>query len=140
MSNRAFVAAIAVLAVSAISTLASAADYKRVEPLVDAGETVIGEAVRYPEGAPARIESLIVTMEPGEATGWHKHGVPTYGYILEGELTVDYGAHGTRVYKAGTAFLEAIDGWHDGRNTGTGPARVLVVFMGAEGVSNVIAK
>lgn len=140
MTYRTVLSAFLILLIPALSGPAAAADYQRVESLLDTGKTIIGETVRYPESAPAKVQSLIVTMEPGEETGWHKHGVPTYGYMLEGELSVDYGSHGKRVYKAGTAFMEAIDAWHDGRNTGTGPARVLVVFMGAEGVPNVTPK
>ena len=73
-------------------------------------------------------------MQPGEETGWHRHDVPMFGYILEGEVTVDYGAKGTRIYKKGDALMEAIDWEHNGRNSGSGPARILAVFMGAEGV------
>jgi hypothetical protein len=32
--------------------------------------------------------------------------------------------------------LEAVDVAHDGRNTGSGNARILAVFMGADGVPN----
>ena len=34
--------------------------------------------------------------------------------------------------------MEAVDVVHDGRNTGAGPARVLVVFMGADGVPDTV--
>ena len=61
-----------------------------------------------------------------------------FGYILEGEITVDYGAAGTRVYRTGDALMEAIDVAHNGRNTGDGSARILAVFMGAEGVPNTV--
>ena len=140
MIPRSVVFAVSVFALAAVSGSSAAADYKRVEPLVSTGQTITGETIRYPEGAPAKVDSLIVTMEPGESTGWHKHGVPTYGYILEGELTVDYGDKGTKVYTPGTGFMEAMDRWHNGHNTGSAPMRVLVVFMGAEGFKNSIAK
>jgi len=39
---------------------------------------------------------MIVTIDPGEETAWHRHGVPTYIYILAGEVTVDYGEQGQR--------------------------------------------
>jgi quercetin dioxygenase-like cupin family protein len=61
-----------------------------------------------------------------------------FGYILEGEVTVNYGSHGTRVYRAGDAVMEAIDLAHDGRNSGRGVARILAVFMGADGIANTI--
>ena len=35
-------------------------------------------------------------------------------------------------------FMEAIGVAHNGRNTGSGPARILAVFMGADGVPNTV--
>ena len=113
------------------------ADYKNVVTLLETGQTVMGETIVYPQGAPARITSLIVTMAPGEETGRHKHPVPTYGFILDGELTVIYEGRGPRTYTKGQAFMEAEDVWHNGTNSGTSPARVLVVFMGADGIADV---
>lgn len=118
----------------------AAADYQRVEPLVSTSQTIIGEVIHYPGNAPAKIDSLIVTMEPGESTGWHKHGVPIYGYVLTGTLTVDYGDKGVRTYQQGTGFMEAMDHWHNGQNRGAVPVRVLVVFMGADGDKNTIPR
>ena len=115
-----------------------APDYKKIEKHFSGDQTVIGETIRYPQGGPVNIQSLSVTLMPGETTGWHKHGVPTYGYILSGELTVDYAEKGKRVYRTGEAFMDAIDWWHNGSN-GTGKqTRILVVFMGAKGYSPVI--
>ncbi len=92
----------------------------------------------YPQTGPAKVQSLIVTMKPGEETGPHRHGVPTYGYILEGQVTVDYGTHGKRTYRKGEAFMEAETVTHNGINDGDVPVRILVVFMGADGSQNVI--
>lgn len=114
------------------------ADYQNVETLLQTGETVMGETIVYPQEAPARVASLIVTMAPGEETGRHKHPVPTYGYVLDGEITVVYEGRGPRTYAKGEAFMEAEDVWHNGYNSGAEPARVLVVFMGAEGLANVV--
>ena len=106
----------------------------RVVRILSSGETVVGEAIVYPTGAPAKVTAEIITLAPGEATGLHTHGIPLFGYMLEGELTVDYGDKGKRVYRAGHAFLEAINVPHDGVNTGAGGMRILAVFMGAEGL------
>jgi quercetin dioxygenase-like cupin family protein len=61
-----------------------------------------------------------------------------FGYVLEGEITVDYGPHGKRVFRKGDPLMEAIDTAHDGHNTGEGVARVLAVFMGTEGVADTM--
>ncbi len=107
----------------------------RLVPLLSAKETVAGEPIRYPGQQPARVTAAVVTLAPGAETGWHTHGAPTFGYILEGEVSVDYGAQGVRVFKAGEGVMEAIAVAHNGRNTGTGPVRILAVTMGAEGLA-----
>lgn len=103
-------------------------------PLLASGESVVGERIVYPTAAPAKVTAAIVTLAPGQETGWHTHGVPTLGYVIEGELTVDYGERRVRRYRAGEAMLEAISTPHNGRNTGKGSARILAVFMGADGL------
>ena len=132
--NRLIVLRVAVVGlVLAVGSTASANDDKRVEDVYVGGTTVVGEAVVYPEGE-AEVRSVIVTLMPGEETGWHTHAVPLFGYILEGEVTVDYRGHGTRTYGQGTGFMEAMATGHNGRNTGTGPCRILAVFIGAKGM------
>ena len=111
---------------------------EEVNTLLVTSETILGQPFSYPTKKPARITAAIVTMPPGGTTGWHEHPVPLFGYMLEGEITVDYGPHGKRVYRKGDALMEAIDAAHDGHNTGQGVARILAVFMGAEGVSNTM--
>lgn len=128
----------AVLALMLAAGNAAALDYKRVLPLLDSDKTVLGQPLSYPADGSARIQSVIVTMLPGEETGPHTHPYPTYGYILEGELTVSYPQGVRKVYKKGEAVLEAVNTIHDGKNTGTVPLRILVVFMGLEGQPNTI--
>jgi quercetin dioxygenase-like cupin family protein len=110
-----------------------------VIPLLSTGKTVMDEPIVYPTGAPAKITAAIVEMQPGAETGWHTHGVPLTGLILDGELTVDYGAKGTRTYKKGQSVAEAISIPHNGRNTGTGVMKLFVVYIGAEGIATSIA-
>lgn len=108
--------------------------HPQVQPLISSGKTIVGETIVFPEQVPAKITAVIVTMQPGERTGWHRHGIPVFGYMLEGELTVDYGPHGKHVYRKGDSVLEAIKAPHNGTNTGTGIMRILAVFMGADGL------
>ncbi len=125
---------IAGLAGFAVARRAGAeAPLPRLVPLLSAGTTVTGETVNYPEGVPAKVTAAILTLMPGDETGWHTHGVPAFGYVLDGELTVDYGDKGRRTYKAGDALLEAMTVAHNGRNSGSEPMRILAVFMGVEG-------
>jgi quercetin dioxygenase-like cupin family protein len=107
-------------------------------PLLSTGTTIAGETLHYPTGGPAHVTAAIVTLGPGAKTILHRHGVPLFGYILDGELTVDYGDRGKRTYRKGDAFMEAMDVPHFGIDTGTEPVRILAVYMGAEGAADVI--
>jgi len=109
---------------------------EEVNTLLVTSETILGQPFSYPAQKPAKVTAAIVTMPPGGKTGWHEHPVPLFAYILEGEVTVDYGTHGKRIYRKGDSLMEAIDTAHDGYNTGQGVVRILAVFMGAEGVTN----
>jgi quercetin dioxygenase-like cupin family protein len=110
-------------------------------PLLATGQTVLGQTIAYPE-APPQVTAVIVTLPPGASTGLHRHEVPLFGYLLEGELTVAYhGPDGTvteRTYLPGEALMEAIGTPHDGRNTGPGDVRILAVFIGADGIPNTV--
>ena len=123
----------ALFGLGALSAMALAPSIS-VVPLLETTKTVAGETIVYPVGAPAKITASIINVPPGAATGWHKHGVPLSGMIMEGELTVDYGPKGKRTYKEGEAFAEAINVTHQGTNTGTGTTKLLAVYLGAEGL------
>jgi len=113
----------------------AAAPAQGTRAVLSTGTTVTDEPIRYPSGA-AHITAVELTLKPGQQTGWHTHPVPLFGYILEGELTVDYGAKGKRTYRKGEALAEAMNEAHNGRNTGRRPLKILVVYIGADGVPN----
>lgn len=108
------------------------------EPLLSTGVSIVGEPIRYPTGGPAHVNASIITLAPGGHTIVHQHGVPLFAYILQGELTVDYGPYGTRLYRQGQAFMEAMAVSHHGTNTGSEPVRILAVYIGAEGAHDVV--
>jgi quercetin dioxygenase-like cupin family protein len=106
-----------------------------VETLIETSETVLGQEFFYPQGR-ARITAAVVTVLPGALLPPHLHPVPLFAYVLQGELIVDYGSEGERVYRKGDALVEAFDWPHQGRNGGRGIVRILVVYAGAEGVTD----
>jgi quercetin dioxygenase-like cupin family protein len=131
-------AAALLLAIVPLANRAAAQDsgYPAV-PLLSTGTDIVGETLHYPRGA-AHVTAAIVTIAPGAKTIVHRHGVPMFGYILDGELTVDYGTHGKRTYRQGQALMEAMDVAHFGINSSSQPVRILVVYMGADGAQNVV--
>jgi quercetin dioxygenase-like cupin family protein len=140
MLHRNLIIALAALAGCALLRPAAAENappsYPAV-PLLSTGTTIVGETIRYPQGD-AHVTAAIVTLAPGGRTILHKHGVPLFAYILAGELTVNYGTHGTRTYRQGQSFMEAMDVAHFGVNKGAQPVRILAVYMGATGAEDVI--
>lgn len=106
-------------------------------PLLQSGTDVLGTPLAYPSGT-ANITAAIVTIPPGGQTGWHSHEVPLFAYVLEGELTVDYGTKGKRTYRTGDSVLEAINWTHNGTNTGTVPMKLLAVYMGSDTAKNTV--
>jgi quercetin dioxygenase-like cupin family protein len=139
MHHRALAAALALVAVVATGDRATTRDSGYpLAPLLSTGTNVVGETLRYPTTGPAHVTAAIIVLVPEARTILHKHGVPLFAYILEGELTVEYGEHGKRTYRQGQAFMEAMDVAHFGVNTGTQPVRLLAVYMGAKGTQDVI--
>lgn len=104
-----------------------------VETLISTSKTIVGEPIVYPSGT-AKITAAIITLPVGASTGWHSHEVPLFGYILDGELTVDYGESGVRTYRPDDGFMEAINIAHNGHNAGNRDVRILAVYMSAEGL------
>jgi quercetin dioxygenase-like cupin family protein len=98
-------------------------------PLLSTGTTILGETLHYPTNGPAHVTAAIVTLPPGSRTILHKHGVPMFGYVLEGEITVDYGERGKRTYHQGDALMETMDTAHFGADVGPRPVRILTVYM-----------
>lgn len=98
------------------------------QTILETNSTIIGQEIQFPSGK-AYVTSSIVTIPVGAETGLHIHEYPMYAFILEGEITVDYGEKGIKTYSKGDSFIEAINYEHNGKNTGNEPAKILVVLM-----------
>lgn len=111
--------------------------YYPVQELLVTGKTVVGEEIRYPTTGAPKITVAVVTVPPGAPAAFHRHPVPLVAYILEGELTVDYGVKGIKTFRAGDALVEAMDVPHRGTNLTNSIVKLLAVYIGAEGSTNV---
>lgn len=99
--------------------------------LLKATTNVDGLPLVYPAGTP-QVTARIVEIPPGGETGRHRHPTPLFAYILDGEVTITVDGQSPRRFKAGDALMETA-GWHNGRNEGERPVRLLAVYLGAEG-------
>jgi len=66
------------------------------------------------------------------------HPFPTFVYVLEGAINVEMEGGTARSYKAGDSFLEVVNTWHNGKNNGVAPAKLLVVFVGVHGKPGLV--
>jgi quercetin dioxygenase-like cupin family protein len=91
-----------------------------------------GKPLAYPQGQ-AEVTGIVVTIAPGGETGWHRHPVPSFGMVLEGELEVRLKDGRTTVLKAGDALAEVVDTAHNGRTVGAVPVKLVVFYAGVVG-------
>ena len=132
---RSLILALALLGAIAPSAAQDSQYQNLLTPLLSGNTTIIDQTIAYPDGTP-KVTAAIVVIPPGKDTGWHTHAVPLFVYILEGEVTVDYGSKGMKVYKAGEALLEAENWPHNGMNETDELVRIFAVYMGGEGIAN----
>ena len=131
--------ALGILLLALLTTGAQARDqsYYPVQELLVTGKTIVGEDIQYPTTGAPKITVAVVTVAPGAPAAFHRHPVPLVAYILEGELTVDYGPKGVKTFRQGDALVEAMNVPHRGMNLGSGVVKLLAVYIGAEGSANV---
>lgn len=103
-----------------------------VEPLGQAQSSWDGQALVYPQGQ-AEVTALRIDIAPGAATGWHQHPVPSFAYVLQGELEVSLQNGAVKQLKAGDVLFEVVNTAHNGRNVGTEPVKLVVFYTGAAG-------
>ena len=122
------------------STAASGSTQGR-EALLEAQQlTTLDQSITYPRKGAAEVSSYLVTLEPGQETGWHRNRVPEFVHVLEGTVTVEYDAGVVKEYAAGSSYMEAQGVWHNGTNKGGDAARLLTVYLGAKGVKNTVER
>lgn len=111
-----------------------APDYPGMQVLLDTQRTIADEPIQYPRDGQAKLTASIITIPSGKSTGWHRHHIPLVGYILSGELEMEY-ANGRRVtLKQGDTLAEAMSVAHIGSNAGKEAVRIYVVFIGTDAI------
>lgn len=106
--------------------------------LVKTSVTGNGQQITYPVTSKAEVTAMTVDLAPGAETGWHKHPVPVYAYVISGKLSVEIEGGTQRTFEAGEAIIEVVNTLHNGKNMGNDPVKLAVFYLGAEGTPNVI--
>jgi quercetin dioxygenase-like cupin family protein len=115
--------------------IASASEYEgvKVTPVKKSTTAYNGQELAYPKTDSPEVTAVVVEVPPGGETGWHYHTCPVYAYMLDGEISIEVEGGRTYTFGAGDAIFEVVNVSHNGRNTGTVPARLVVFYTGREG-------
>jgi quercetin dioxygenase-like cupin family protein len=105
----------------------------QVTPLIKTTTTSCDQPIVYPQTAEPEVSILLVEIPPGGETGWHKHPYPMCVYSLSGELSVDFEDGRTHHLAAGQAMVECINLFHNGKNVGKEPVKLVISVMGEKG-------
>jgi len=106
----------------------------QVKTLLRTSTNSIGQPIQYPHEGTPEVSVLIVEIAPGKQTGWHKHPVPLFGYVLSGQVTVHLANGGKHTFRQGEAMAEAVKVLHNGVNEGTEPTKLLIFVAGEKDV------
>jgi quercetin dioxygenase-like cupin family protein len=76
---------------------------------------------------------VVADFVPGGSAGKHTHPGEELGYVMEGTLQLDVDGQPSRTLKAGDTFFIPAGVVHDGKNVGSGPAKVLATYIVEKG-------
>jgi quercetin dioxygenase-like cupin family protein len=126
---------LALIPFSLVMVTALAADIPgvRVETLVKTNQTWDGTVLpAYPTSSP-EISVLRFNIAPGAQLPPHYHPVINVAYVIKGELTVTTEQGLKKQLRAGDALVELVNQIHFGKNEGTEPVELVVVYAGTDG-------
>jgi len=104
----------------------------QVEVLMKTDTTSVGQKIKYPKVDAAEVTVYKITMQAGASTGWHKHDIPLFAYVLQGTLIVERENGGRKEFKAGSAVAEMMDEYHLGLNEGKEPVILVAFYLGGD--------
>lgn len=76
---------------------------------------------------------VVAEFVPGGVAGKHTHPGEELGYVMEGTLELQVSGQPPRTLKAGETFFVPAGVVHDGKNVGSGPAKVLATYIVEKG-------
>jgi quercetin dioxygenase-like cupin family protein len=106
--------------------------------LLETTTTSNGQPIKYLQAEKPEITAMEVVIAPGAQTGWHKHPVPVYAYVISGSLSVDIEGSKSTKFNAGDVIIEVVNVRHNGINKGNEPVKLIVFYTGAKDVPEVI--
>ena len=109
----------------------------KVTKLIETDASWEKTKIIYPNGD-SKITALLVEMQPQAKMQMHYHEVPSFGYILEGKITVQSESGDIKTFSKGDVVIEMINKKHSGVNPGDSVTKFIVFYMGTEDLKNTI--
>jgi quercetin dioxygenase-like cupin family protein len=109
----------------------------KVTKLIETDTSWEKTKIIYPNGD-AKITALVVEMQPQAKMQMHYHEVPSFGYILEGKITVQSESGDIQTFSKGDVVIEMINKKHSGVNPGDKVTKFIVFYMGTENLKNTV--
>ena len=109
----------------------------KVTKLIETDTSWEKTKIIYPNGD-TKITALLVEMQPKATMKMHRHEVPSFGYILEGKITVHSESGEIKTFSKGDVVIEMINKKHSGENLGDSVTKFIVFYMGTEDLKNTI--
>ncbi|MEX8520702.1 MAG: cupin domain-containing protein [Leptothrix sp. (in: b-proteobacteria)] len=130
---------LAVLGSAGAAHALDASQTVRVTPVLKATSSWDDKQITYPDGR-GEVTGLVIEIAPGAETGWHEHPIPSFAYILQGELQVTRQDGQVKRLKTGDALAEVVSVIHNGRAVSAEPVKLVVFYTGAFGKVLTIAR
>ena len=68
----------------------------------------------------------------------HFHQVPSFGYIIDGEITVESAIGEKKIFRKGDVVIELINKKHFGINSGNSILKFVVFYAGSKELQNTV--
>lgn len=111
-----------------------------IKDLLRTDTTSIGQKITYPEFADPEVTMLKITIPPGKSTGWHKHNIPVFVYVVKGTLTVKLEDHRIVQFNEESTFAEMRETYLNGTNMEDTDLVLIAIYMGGKGQKLSIMK
>ena len=105
-----------------------------VKTLLRTSTNSAGQEIVYPHDGKAEVSILLISVPPGKQTGWHQHPVPLFGYVLQGQITVQLANGSKQTFHQGDPLAECVNMLHNGTNDGPELTKLLIVVAGEKDV------
>ncbi len=110
----------------------------KVTKLIETDSSWEKTKIIYPQGD-TKLTALLVEMEPYAKMHLHHHEVPSFGYILEGQIIVESNTGDKKTFNKGDVVIEMVNKKHSGFNPGNTITKFIVFYMGTEDLKNTIS-